>query len=98
MAIAELAIVKCLGRDGDAMFLAPCVGKTKVDELDLVLLDRFHDVGAACHSVLLVRVSEGMKTNGSARSAETVPAHPVGNALCHNDLHHRIELACTSEV
>jgi hypothetical protein len=47
MPILELALVERLRRDGHVLFLALCIGKAQVDELDLVFLDCLEHVAAA---------------------------------------------------
>jgi len=36
-----------VGGHGDVLFLAPGVGEAKIDELDVVVLDEFLDLGSA---------------------------------------------------
>ena len=53
MAVGELAVIEEFGGDRDVLFFSFGIGKTEIDEFDLVFLDHLEDVAANCHGSLL---------------------------------------------
>ena len=78
VAVGEFALIKMGNRHRGVVLLAPGVGKAKVNELDFVFLDHFHDVcDGFCHQNLLLlgwwlKNSQGCKTHFLCHSPEWV--------------------------
>ncbi len=54
MAVVELVLRELLRRDLNVLFLAARVSKAKVDELDLLVLERLQYIGGCSHAILLL--------------------------------------------
>jgi hypothetical protein len=54
MPAVELVLRELLRRDLNMLFLAARVGEAKINELDVLVLDRFQYVGGCSHASLLL--------------------------------------------